>query len=196
MPFNVLRLSRSGMEPGMDRRKIRRSRRRPITLEQLEVRLVLSTWTGLGADANWSTAANWDTPPTAGSNLVFPTTGAQLANTDDLGPKAFGSLTFSGAGYSISASNSSTASFTSIDSSQLSSTSTFNVPIPLTAATTVTVDNSAAKLVLGGVISGTFGLTKAGGGTLDLTADNTYSGATSLSSGTLLVDGNLGTEVR
>ena len=99
-------------------------------------------------------------------------------------------MTFSGAGYSISASNGSTASFTSIDSSQLSSTNTFNVPIPLTAATTVTVDNSAATLVLGGVISGTSGLTKAGGGTLDLTADNTYTGATAVSSGTLLVDGD------
>ena len=66
------------------------------------------------------------------------------------------------------------------------------MPIDLSAATTVTVDNSAATLVLGGVISGAFGLTKAGGGTLDLTADNTYTGATAVNSGTLLVDGNQG----
>jgi autotransporter-associated beta strand protein len=179
----------------MDRRRLRRSRRKPIGLEQLEVRLVLSvsTWSGLGANANWSTAGNWQdsSVPTAGSDIVFPAGAAQLANTDDLGANiAFGALTIAGDGYSISASNSSTASFTSIHSSQTSNSNTVNIPISLPGALTVTVDNSATTLVLGGVVSGTFGITKAGAGTLDLTADNTYTGSTQLNVGTLLVDGN------
>ena len=177
----------------MDRGKNRRSRRRPITLEQLEIRLVLSTWTGGGADANWSTPGNWDTVPTGGSNIVFPAGAAQLANTDDLGPNmSFGTLTITGSGYSIAASNGSTAAFTSIDSSLASSSNTFDVPINVPAATTVTVDDSAAKLVLGGLISGSLGITKAGLGTLDLTANNTYTGSTAVSAGTLLVDGHQG----
>ena len=131
--------------------------------------------------------------PTAGSDIVFPAGAAQLANTDDLGPNiSFGTLSIQGESYSISASNGSTASFTSIDSAQASSSNTFDVPINLPAATNVTVDNAAATLVLGGVASGTFGITKAGGGTLDLTADNTYTGSTVVSAGTLLVDGNQG----
>ena len=196
MSFNGLRLSRMGTESRMNRGKNRTSWRRPIVLEQLEVRLVLSTWTGGGADANWSTAGNWDTMPIAGSDIVFPLTAAQQASTDDLGALSFGSLKFMGGGYTISVSGGSTASFTSIDSAQTSpaTANTFNVPIALSAATTtVTVDDSAASLVLGGVISGTSdGLTKAGGGTLDLKADNTYTGSTTLSSGTLLVDGHQG----
>ena len=32
----------------------------------------MPTWTGAGADNNWSTAANWDTGvPTAGTTAVF-----------------------------------------------------------------------------------------------------------------------------
>jgi trimeric autotransporter adhesin len=195
MSFNGLRLSRFGTESRMDRRKNHKSRRRPIVLEQLEVRLVMSTstWSGGGANANWSTAGNWDTVPTNGSDIVFPSTATNLIGIDDLGPAmTFGSLTFSGGGYQITASNGSTASFTSIDSSQTSASNTFNVPITLPAATTVTVDNAGASLVLAGLVSGSVGLTKAGGGTLDLTADNTYSGSTAVSAGTLLVDGNQG----
>ena len=44
--------------------------------------------------------------------------------------------------------------------------------------------------MLGGVISGSSGLTKNGPGTLDLTAANAYTGTTALTAGTLLVDGN------
>jgi autotransporter-associated beta strand protein len=191
MWFNGVRRGLLGAESRADRRVLRRSRRRSIALEQLEVRLVLSTWKGLGADANWSTPGNWDTVPTAGSDIVFPAGAPRLANTDDLaGNIAFGALTIAGDGYSISASNGSTASFASIDSSQTSNSSTVDIPISLPLALTVTVDNSTATLVLGGVVSGTLGITKAGGGTLDLTADNTYSGSTQLNAGTLLVDGN------
>ena len=82
----------------------------------------------------------------------------------------FGSLSFTGGGYSISASGGSTASFTSIDSAQTSNPNTVDVPLALSQATIVTVDHSGQTLTLGGVISGT-DRSAAGSGTVDLTAN-------------------------
>jgi len=104
---------------------------------------------------------------------------------------SYGSLTLSGSGYTIGGTTGIT--FTSIDSSQSSSSNTVSLPIDLSGATTVTVDTSGASLVLGGVVSGSAGLTKAGSGGLDLTQANTYTGTTAVQAGTLLVDGAQGT---
>ena len=63
----------------------------------------------------------------------------------------------------------------------------------VTGARTVTVN--ASTLTVGGVISNsttTTGLIKAGAGTLDLTAANTYSGTTTVNGGTLLLDFSTG----
>ena len=166
MSLSRLRLGLLGKELRTARRHGRRAGRR-LELERLEVRLVLqgSTWTGLGTDANWMTAANWDVLPVSGTgtDLTFPSTGAQLTNFDDFGPAAtFGALSISGSGYSISPAtgSGSTISFTSVDSSQTSGSNTFDVPIVLSAATTMTVDDAGATLVLGGLISGPRALTR------------------------------------
>ncbi|MCX6874623.1 MAG: autotransporter-associated beta strand repeat-containing protein [Verrucomicrobia bacterium] len=71
----------------------------------------------------------------------------------------------------------------------------FQNPLDLgSAARTVQVDNGAAAIdgKLSGVLSGLSGgnLTKTGVGTLVLSADNTYPGTTTVSAGTLLVNGN------
>jgi autotransporter-associated beta strand protein len=58
--------------------------------------------------------------------------------------------------------------------------------VTMNASRAVTV--SAGNLTVGGAISGaTFGLTKAGTGTLTLSANNTYTGATTVSGGTLVI---------
>lgn len=56
-------------------------------------------------------------------------------------------------------------------------------------ANTISVGSNNASTTFAGVISGTGGsLTKAGNGTMTLNASNSYTGATTVSSGTLLVD--------
>jgi autotransporter-associated beta strand protein len=66
--------------------------------------------------------------------------------------------------------------------------------VALNATRQVTVTNAASTLTLGGVISGaTFGITKAGAGTLTLGGTNAYTGATLISAGTLEVTGSIAT---
>jgi len=61
--------------------------------------------------------------------------------------------------------------------------------VAMNATRTVTVQNAATTLTVGGVISGTgFGLTKAGAGTLKLTGASAYTGPTSITAGKLKID--------
>src|SRR4051794_8278264 len=44
-----------------------------------------STWSGLGANTRWSTAANWDSTPTTNDFLIF-TGSLRLLNTNNFDP--------------------------------------------------------------------------------------------------------------
>src|SRR5207302_1318346 len=78
-----------------------------------------------------------------------------------------------------------------------SGTNTIDVPLilaPDTGSTSTIFQAAGGTLVINGAISGstsTFGLSKTGGGKLVLAGTNTYSGATTVSAGTLLVNGSL-----
>src|SRR5690349_19467812 len=85
----------------------RHRRRHPaqgrLGLESLETRLApaVSTWSGALSDL-WSNNGNWDVPPVAGNDLVFPATATSLTSTNDLSAATnFGSLTIAGSGYTI-----------------------------------------------------------------------------------------------
>jgi autotransporter-associated beta strand protein len=68
---------------------------------------------------------------------------------------------------------------------------TLTGPVTLTGNRTLTVTDTGGATIAGAIGQATsgLGLTKAGAGTLVLSASNTYTGATSVSGGTLLVDG-------
>jgi autotransporter-associated beta strand protein len=59
--------------------------------------------------------------------------------------------------------------------------------VTLGASPTVTIQNAATTLSVGGAISGAFGLTKDGPGTLALSGANAYTGATTVNAGTLVI---------
>ncbi len=148
------------------------------------------TWTGLGGNNNWSTAANWDSnvAPPGGDDLVFPSGAAQLANTNDLSGKSFHSITIAGGGYVI---NGNPITLTNgISDSDASNTSEIQLNVALTATETVDVVNGG-DLILSGAISGSgFGVTKTGGGTLEYTgfSANTYTGTTTVDTGMLILN--------
>ncbi|HMJ66431.1 MAG TPA: hypothetical protein VK615_13880, partial [Candidatus Binatia bacterium] len=60
---------------------------------------VVKNWTGLGANANWSTSGNWSPTgaPANGDDLVFPGGAARPVNTNDLVGRGFESISFNGA---------------------------------------------------------------------------------------------------
>ncbi|MHB1555994.1 MAG: beta strand repeat-containing protein [Isosphaeraceae bacterium] len=190
---------------GREPKRTRRARRLGLGMERLEDRVVLSTvvqWSGADAlstgNTNWSDAKNWsgNVAPVTGDSVLFPTglTGAAQTSVDDISGLSLAGLTIAEQNYSISAAANVTLALTApLDASLTSGSSTFNVPVNFGgSAGTLTVDNQAAALAMGGVITGTGGVTKAGNGVLDLKGANTYSGGTTVAAGALLVDGSVG----
>lgn len=163
-----------------------------LAIELLENRIALATsiWSG-AVDGLWSNNANWDTPPVAGNDLIFPSGAANLTNTNDLSAgTSFASLTVTGGGYSIGGAAINLSG--GLTASQAAGTDTINLPINFTGPATVAVEQSGAVLVLGGVVSGTGGLSKQGAGELALEANNVYTGSTNVTAGVLGVDGAQG----
>ena len=104
------------------------------------------TWTGAGADNNWSTAANWGgTAPQVGDDLVFPDSAARMTtNSNDLsGWTLFNSISFTGpaGGYNIAGNGISLgAGITTANGA----TNTISLDIRLAASQTFNVSGAAA----------------------------------------------------
>ena len=148
------------------------------------------TWDGEGNNDNWTTKQNWSSGDSvAGDNLFFAGATRPTPNNDYAAGTAVLGLTFnSGAAAFTLTGNSITLGANGITNS---STNLQTINMPLILGATGTVNAASGNIAIGGAISGTtYGLTKTGPNTLTLTGTNTYTGATSVSAGTLVVNGD------
>lgn len=181
-------------------RRVRRGaavrRGRLPRLEPLEVRITpSSTWTGLGGNADWTTANNWsgDIAPQAGDSLSFPSGVTNLTTVDNFsGNMSFSSISIGASGYSLSASSGDSITLTGgISTTYTSGDSTDSIPTALGGSISV---GSGGELDLDGALTGSNGLTLTSGGTLGLggTTANNYSGTTTVDGGTLTLNKTVG----
>jgi len=173
------------------------------------------TWLG-NTSLNWSTAANWSStsankPPIGGDLLFFGSAGSAGAvlNNDLSANTAFNAITFNSGADALALSGNAINLAGNI-SDNAANAETINLPLALTASRVCVVTNGG-NLMIGGVISGSGfnfsvntttavgnALTPANAGTVTLSGStaNTYTGATVVSGGTLLLDfANLATPV-
>ncbi|HUJ11384.1 MAG TPA: PEP-CTERM sorting domain-containing protein [Verrucomicrobiae bacterium] len=178
-----------------------------ITLLGVGIFLLLSTgaqsqdvWNGGSATAGptngyWSTAANWvaGTAPVANDSLTFnaPVAGGTRVTTNDLtAGTEFNNIVINGGQFFLSG-NSISLGGTNPQFIVNSGTETINLSMALLQDTTFQVNTGGSNpLLINGVISGGFGLTKTGVSLMRFAALQTYSGDTTISSGTLDVTGD------
>ena len=182
------------------RRHATRGRDRHPDVESLESRIVLSTWTGGGADNNWTTSANWSGGilPTVGASLVFPAGVSKLNSVNDFPATTnFSSIEIDGSGYALSGNAISLTQGITTTYTSGTSSDTINTQLggPISVGT-------GGELDLDGALTGSNGLTVSGGGKVGLggSASNSYIGTTvdtgstivlNKSGGAIAVPGNL-----
>lgn len=139
------------------------------------------TWAGLGSDALWTSPENWlrSLPPIAGENIVF-TGSAGLAPDNDMPEDtSFNNISF----------EATSTSFNLIGNridlaggvSNLSATNqTLQLPLLFNSSHTLNNSTSNTALYFDEVISGSGSIEKTGSGTVELRAENTYSGPTTI----------------
>ncbi len=155
----------------------------------LTVTDVTFVWSGASPDDSfWTNPDNWvgGLVPTPGSNLIFPSNPDNTESVDNLASgMVFHSITVAGSNYDIYGNDIALAN--GLTTLYSSGTSRFELNTQLLANTAIDVA-SGGTLNFGGAISGAFSLSKTGQGTLDLTADNSYTGVTNVSAGKLLAN--------
>jgi autotransporter-associated beta strand protein len=152
------------------------------------------TWTGNGSTSNWSDPRNWSggVAPGAGSDLVFGPSATKFTSTDDFPAGTwFGSITFTGGGYTIGGNG--IVLTIGLDASNATGSNSFSPAITLSTAETFLAGSGSTVLTVGGKLSDSgFNLTVGGGnGQLDLT--NAISGSGGLviaNSGTTILSGS------
>jgi len=148
------------------------------------------TWTGLGTDDNWSTAANWSDgvttgTPATGDTLIFSGTTQLTSNNDLAAGTSFAGIQFAAdAGKFELGGNSIALTGNVVSNVGVLQTINFDIDLGSTAERHFT-QNVAGEttpfLTINGVLSGSAGVFKDGvGGILTLTGANTYTGRTAI----------------
>lgn len=153
-----------------------------------------STWSGGGANANWSTSANWNVAPASGNTLNFGGILQTVTNNDLTADTSFGPINFTNDGttgktgaFTLAGNRiilGGTISLTAVSGTTIEDTISLDMVLNSTRIVDAATNHS---LKITGIISGSGGLSKQGGsGTLlTLTALNTFTGTVTLTSGTI-----------
>ncbi len=143
------------------------------------------TWVG-NTSANWNTGANWsgNVVPVAGDNLLFGSAGSAGAGlTNDMAAGAsFTGITFN-SGASAYTFNGNSIALTGGMTNSSAGSQTNSLAIALGA--NITLNDGGGGMALGGAISGSFGLTNTGNGTVYLNTRNSFTGGATINNGTL-----------
>jgi autotransporter-associated beta strand protein len=158
-----------------------------------------STWASINSTGNWSDYGNWDaTGGAPGIYAGFAT--SDTATFPDVSPSnvvlnlnganpSLNTLTFNSvsSGYNITGTGGGTLSLAGTGAAiNVTGRQTISAPLNLANNTSITTNASSAALTITGNISGSgTALTTAGSGAVVLCGANSYTGATTLSAGTL-----------
>lgn len=150
------------------------------------------TWSATTTNGAWSVGANWTSgiAPVANDSLAFgATTGTTTLTNDILAATQFNGITLNvgSSAYTLTG-NQITLGGAVINNSASPQT----LALPLALPATQSFATNSGGVTVSGPITGLGGLVKNGRDTLALSGINTYSGATSVSGGTLLLDYSAG----
>jgi autotransporter-associated beta strand protein len=160
-----------------------------------------SNFWNVDADGNWSVGGNWSlgaAPNSPGASANFGGGGATITAPRTVtvnAPQTAGSIGFNSAQpYTIAGSSAITLNNGAVPNAEItSSAGSHTISAPLAAVSSgvqVTVTNGADTLTISGPLSGNTTLSKLGLGTLVLSGNNTYTGATTVFAGALQISGN------
>lgn len=164
---------------------------------------------------DFNAGPSWTSGVAPGAGDVAAFSGAQVSQPNLTANTSISGLYFSGAGtngYDLTRTSTQTLTLTAtgttigaetgdansvaIGAENTSGTNTIDVPLILAPSTSTSTffQATGGTLVINGIISGTgINLTKTGGGTLTLNGQNTYTGTTTISEGTLSANDIVGT---
>jgi len=155
-----------------------------------------AVWNGAASGSSeihsrWNKKQNWGgvaVTPSSTTDLIFGGT-TRLNNKNDFADhSAFRSITFNSSAGAFTLNGNAITLYGGITNNS-TRTQTVNPDIALTGMHYI--NSAAGDITINGVISGSGSLVKSGANTLTLTGNNTYSGTTTIASGSLIVNGSL-----